>query len=93
MKHPKRDDLENFGRAWARHLRQKTRLFDMARELFDGDQAIVDDLLHRQETVEAMSPLSVAVVVLSGWGASFDDDTLAAANCLRVTAPTTLEIH
>ena len=87
------EELTTFGRAWVRHLRQKTRCFELAADICGGDAAMLREVQRRQTVVEDMRPLSVAVMVLHGWGATIPADLLAKADCVAVTHPDVLGIH
>ena len=86
-------ELEEFGRAYVRQLRQKVRCYELAADICDGDMAFVDSVKDHHQEVEAMPPLAVAVLVLSDWGASIPAELVARANCVPVTVPSVLEIH
>jgi hypothetical protein len=87
------NDLIEFGRAWVRHLRQKTRCFELAADICGGDVSMLDEVRRRQLYLEDMRPLSVGVLVLNSWGATIPDDILRKAGCVPVTHTGTVEVH
>lgn len=86
-------ELEEFGRAYVRQLREKVHCYELAAAIFDGDIDFLNTVKEHHAYVETMQPIDVAVIILDSWGATIPDEILRKSNCIRTNFAGTLTIN